>query len=229
MTKVVHCKKEEYDVYIGRPSKWGNPFPIGKDGTRDQVCDKYEEWFQSQDELKSSLHELVGKDLGCWCKPERCHGDYLLKLANELGKGMAEKQTKKCVIFGSRLFEDYSKIDDAIKKSKFDIEEIVYSDSKGADQLVAKYAKQHGFKTNVFKTDWDDIDCPGAKVKVNASGKKYNATAIFMKNEKISMYVDCAICLEEHPDCNDLLDKLKKMEVPVYIYGKGKARKVYEF
>jgi hypothetical protein len=32
MTKVVHCKKEKYDIYIGRPSKWGNPFVISKDG-----------------------------------------------------------------------------------------------------------------------------------------------------------------------------------------------------
>jgi hypothetical protein len=38
---VVHCKREPYDVYIGRPSKWGNPFQIGRDGTRDEVIAKY--------------------------------------------------------------------------------------------------------------------------------------------------------------------------------------------
>ena len=43
--KVVHCKKEPYDIYIGRPSKWGNPFSIGKDGTREEVIEKYREWI----------------------------------------------------------------------------------------------------------------------------------------------------------------------------------------
>lgn len=43
--RVVHCKKEPYDVYIGRPSKWGNPFVIGKDGTREEVIAKYAEWI----------------------------------------------------------------------------------------------------------------------------------------------------------------------------------------
>lgn len=43
MGKVVHCKREPYDVYIGRPSKWGNPFVIEKDGTRKEVIEKYKE------------------------------------------------------------------------------------------------------------------------------------------------------------------------------------------
>ena len=44
MYKVVHCKKEKYDVYIGRPSKWGNPFTIGIHGTREQVIQMYRDW-----------------------------------------------------------------------------------------------------------------------------------------------------------------------------------------
>ena len=43
-TKVVHCTRGTHDVYIGRPSKWGNPFVIGKDGTREQVIRKYRNW-----------------------------------------------------------------------------------------------------------------------------------------------------------------------------------------
>lgn len=61
---VVHNKREKYDVYIGRPSKWGNPFTIGKDGTREEVMDKYEDWIPEQPELMASLHELKGKTLG---------------------------------------------------------------------------------------------------------------------------------------------------------------------
>lgn len=77
--KVVHCKKEPYDVYIGRPSKWGNPFVIGRDGTRTEVIEKYRQWVVVQD---YDFNELRGKTLGCWCSPAPCHGDVLVELAN---------------------------------------------------------------------------------------------------------------------------------------------------
>lgn len=82
-------------VYIGRPSKWGNPFSH-KDGTkakfkvlsRDEAVEKHKEWIDAflardVDAIERLKKELKGKDLVCWCKPQRCHGDYLLKLANE--------------------------------------------------------------------------------------------------------------------------------------------------
>jgi len=95
ITKVVHCRKK-YDVYIGRPSKWGNPFLIGKDGSRKAVIDKYEKYILSRPDLLADLHELKGKTLGCWCKPKLCHGDVLVKLAdslevNDLSKTLAER------------------------------------------------------------------------------------------------------------------------------------------
>lgn len=82
--KVVHCKKEPYDVYIGRPSKWGNPFQIVKDGTREEVIKKYRAYIMEVlwDEDGDQLSELQGKTLGCWCAPKACHGDVLLELAN---------------------------------------------------------------------------------------------------------------------------------------------------
>ena len=81
MDKVVHCKVSPYDIYIGRPSKWGNPFSIGYDGNREQVIAKYIEWIKRQPELLASLPELKGKVLGCWCSPQACHGDVLAELA----------------------------------------------------------------------------------------------------------------------------------------------------
>ena len=80
---VVHCEKDRFDLYIGRPSKWGNPFIIGKDGTRKEVIDKYRVWILGQPDLMESLPELKGKILGCWCKPNSCHGDVLADLANK--------------------------------------------------------------------------------------------------------------------------------------------------
>jgi hypothetical protein len=85
MIKVVHCKKEKYDVYIGRPSKWGNPFSIGIDGTRDEVMSKCEAYLMSpnQRHLIDSLPELIDKTLGCWCKPKACHGDILKRMVED--------------------------------------------------------------------------------------------------------------------------------------------------
>jgi len=78
--KVVHCKREKFDVYIGRPSKWGNPFNIGKDGSRAEVVQKYKRYILNNAELLKDLKELEGKTLGCWCKPLACHGDVLIEL-----------------------------------------------------------------------------------------------------------------------------------------------------
>ena len=70
-------------VYVGRPSKWGNPFIIGGDGTRDEVIAKYRAWVVQQQPLMAALHELRGKNLVCWCAPERCHAEVLIELANQ--------------------------------------------------------------------------------------------------------------------------------------------------
>jgi hypothetical protein len=93
--KVVHFKKDDYDVYIGRGSKWGNPFSH-KDGTlaqfkvssRKEAIESYEKWIRTQDHLMSSLPDLKGKVLGCWCKPQSCHGDVLKKLVDSLDRGL---------------------------------------------------------------------------------------------------------------------------------------------
>lgn len=82
MKWVAHCKKEPYDIYIGRPSKWGNPFVIGKHGNRTEVIQKYREWLLSQPELLAEVAVLKGKVLGCYCAPAACHGDVLSELAN---------------------------------------------------------------------------------------------------------------------------------------------------
>ena len=83
ITTVVH-RQEPHDVYIGRPSKWGNPFAIGRHGTREEVIAEYRCWIQTRPALLAALPELKGKRLGCWCKPAACHGDVLAELAESL-------------------------------------------------------------------------------------------------------------------------------------------------
>jgi len=91
-TRVVHNKKKPYDVYIGRPSKWGNPFSHLEGtaakyrvSTREEAVEKFREWIQTQPRLLADLPELKGKILGCWCKPLACHGDVLAELADGQG------------------------------------------------------------------------------------------------------------------------------------------------
>ena len=82
MTAKVHNKYHNTAgrdaVYIGRGSPWGNPFKIGRDGDRDEVCDRFEQEILPTLDVNS----LRGKDLVCFCKPSRCHGDAILKKAN---------------------------------------------------------------------------------------------------------------------------------------------------
>ena len=69
-------------IYIGRGSRWGNPFRIGADGDRAAVIAKHARWLRDQHHLLRALDDLRGKDLACFCAPAPCHGDLLLRLAN---------------------------------------------------------------------------------------------------------------------------------------------------
>ncbi len=93
--------EDENNVYIGRrgvvfidnkrypqnDSIWCNPYKIGKDGDRDEVIAKYEIYIRNKLEkepmMKEELKKLKNKNLGCWCSPDKCHGDVLLKILNE--------------------------------------------------------------------------------------------------------------------------------------------------
>jgi hypothetical protein len=90
---VVHCKKEDHDIYIGRPSKWGNPYSHQKGtqakfkvDTRQQAIEAYKTYLWkliSAGKISLvQLAELDNKTLGCWCAPKPCHGDVLLAAAN---------------------------------------------------------------------------------------------------------------------------------------------------
>lgn len=92
-TKVVHCRKDVYDVYIGRPTNWGNPFKVGVHGGRGECVRKFREWLRNGKKFNNpkatwvrrrwiheNVHRLKGKRLGCWCKPGECHGDVLRQL-----------------------------------------------------------------------------------------------------------------------------------------------------
>jgi hypothetical protein len=98
---VVHCKREPYDIYIGRgrcprtgePGRWGNPFShrptrvagVRRVGTREEAIARYADWLREALDAErislSELAELHGKVLGCWCAPQACHGEVLERAA----------------------------------------------------------------------------------------------------------------------------------------------------
>ncbi len=89
------------NIYIGRAgivfidgerypkisSPFANPFKIGRDGSREEVLQKYQKWLEEKmrsPQFLTHLKELKGKTLGCWCAPEGCHGDILLEVIEKL-------------------------------------------------------------------------------------------------------------------------------------------------
>ena len=91
--QIVHCKKEPFDVYIGRPSIWGNPFTHIADrhtsaefivSSREEAIARYRDYVLGDAFLMSKLPSLKGRVLGCWCDPLPCHGQVLLDLIEEL-------------------------------------------------------------------------------------------------------------------------------------------------
>jgi len=94
MTRVVHIHKEKYDVYIGRSGKgqdgyFGNPYVIGKDGTREDVIMAYSIYFEQRinrdPEFRTRIEALRGETLGCFCTPQACHGDVIAEWLDNAG------------------------------------------------------------------------------------------------------------------------------------------------
>lgn len=85
--------KNENNIYIGRnmsfyvkgavKSKWFNPFSVKKYG-REECLRMYKEYILNNKKLMNELIELKNKNLGCWCHPEKCHGDILIELTKLL-------------------------------------------------------------------------------------------------------------------------------------------------
>lgn len=107
-TRVIHYRdwdrSDKNTVYIGRAmprqrlkaSRWANPFRIDKDGTREEVIQRYRDylqgWFHGDASLFLDLAELSGKTLVCWCKPEMCHGDVLAEIADRIKADLSAQE-----------------------------------------------------------------------------------------------------------------------------------------
>lgn len=142
MTRVVNKRVEPYEIYIGRGSKWGNPFVIGRDGTREEVIAKYRKYILNNLCLMSQLGELKDKVLGCFCKPLACHGDVLVELA----------EMDKIGVVGSRTFRDYERLEGVLEKFLPFI--LVSGGAKGADSLAGQFAFEHKLPKIIHLPNW---------------------------------------------------------------------------
>lgn len=99
ITRVVNIKKDtKYSLrrstpgyeYIGRGSYWGNPYSMLTGETREEVIRKFKYDFEFEkfpNKKKSEVYKLAGKRLGCFCKPDACHGDVLADFLNQWDDG----------------------------------------------------------------------------------------------------------------------------------------------
>lgn len=98
MTRVVNVREESCDVFIGRPGWFGNPFIIGRDGNREEVIYKMDNWLRTGNNFGCAeateerrqwvlghLSELKGQRLGCFCEPLPCHGNIYVRIMEEKG------------------------------------------------------------------------------------------------------------------------------------------------
>lgn len=83
-------------VYVGRPTKWGNPWshkPSAMDATvvrvktRVEAVEKFNDWILSDRKecvrlRAEARRDLKGKHLVCWCCPELCHAEIWMQIAN---------------------------------------------------------------------------------------------------------------------------------------------------
>jgi hypothetical protein len=183
-------------IYIGRGSKWGNPFVIGKHGDRDEVCELHKKHLDTQivggRVSRDDLIELHGKDLMCYCAPARCHGDTLEKYASDAinGEGIFNGPTLgtfNLIIAGGRKFTNFNAISNELTKLlENELKEytvnVITGMADGADITGRQVAINMGIAYTDYPADWKNLNVPGAVIRENKYGK-YNARAGHDRNQ----------------------------------------------
>lgn len=170
-------------VYIGRPSPLGNPFRVGRDGTREEVvklfhgylekivrspdADRKADWLEVRNELRriKKLEQRLGTvALECWCAPEPCHGEVIAKFVTNISE-----PPPTLLVAGSRTFRDHAKVREIVTALAKETPEltIVSGMARGADLLGAKVAEELGLKLIRVPARWD----------------KYGRRAGYLRNE----------------------------------------------
>jgi len=126
--------------------------------------------------------------------------------------------TIKIIIAGGRNFDDYKQVCDAVKRSKFDVTEIVSGAAKGADTLGERYADENGIPKKLFPAEWNNLTAEGAVIEINNWGKKYNKLAGFSRNKDMGEYADALIAMDGGNGTSHMIKSMKGQDKPVFVY-----------
>lgn len=166
MTTLVNIKTgAQYTTYIGRKnlyynepvdSKWANKYVIGKDGTREEVIEKYRRDLLNNPKLLEDLHEIDGQILGCYCAPDfACHGEVLIELREKQKLEQNNKPKVKLAIIGSRGITNKKKIFDFLDKNISRIEMIISGGCPNSpDEIARQWCEDNGMPILIFYPNW---------------------------------------------------------------------------
>lgn len=155
-------------IYIGRGSKWGNPFVMRTEADRNEVCAQYSAHLDHQlrtgEVTLAELAELDGKDLVCFCAPKQCHGHVLEDRAMRAAKALAGAPETlpefKLIVAGGRDYRDFARVEAEIRSlASRELAErnvsIVSGMANGADRLAWQFAKNMDVQVYEFPADWN--------------------------------------------------------------------------
>ena len=221
------AKENEILIKVDRTNKvLGNQFIMKEESQRDEVCNKYQEWFDQQ--IKDNNLELINalnkiKDLslktdialGCWCYPKRCHAETIKRhleytmVAKKESTIKSKRPTFKVIIAGSRSFNDYERLKRdcdklLINKRNMGYRIIIISGTEqGADALGEQYAKEKGYEVLRFPADWTT----------------YGKEAGYVRNIEMSQHADACICFWNNfsRGTRHMIEIARKKEIPTRI------------
>lgn len=216
-------------LYIGRKnstyglleSVFANPFVIGKDGDREEVIKKFEEYALTNPILMESLPQLDSYNfLGCWClfPHDDCHGRVLLELREK--QKLEQKSTliiekKKIAVVGSRDWIRKDFIFDVLNKNIDKIKMIVSGGCIGPDSFANDFAKEKGLSILIHYPKWKNDD------------NSINRAAGFERNTKIIEDADIVLAfqLNSSHGTQDSIDKARKLGKKVIVYNEENLNK----
>lgn len=146
-----------------------------------------------------------------------------------MGKG------KKVIIAGGRELTDEKLVEDAIKASGFEIEEVVCGKAPGIDTVGENWAKKNKVKIKPFPAEWDNLELPGAtpKSRYNKWKKReeiYNSSAGFYRNGLMAKYAECLIAIPgEGGGTKDMIEKAKAEGLEIYVHQPKKPPTEYKY
>ena len=131
----------------------------------------------------------------------------------------------KVAIIGSRHFGDFQLLEEAIYESGFNITEECCGKADGADTLGEIWASKLEIPVTPFPAAWSDLEAPGAIIKINRYGEKYNAKAGHDRNTRMISYADAVIALWDgiSPGTRHAIREAKRLNKPIFVkyFGSG--------